>query len=356
MRILFEGFWWCDGPPSGRHVLREMVTAWQASYPSDDLLLAVPAMHVSHVQRELGKGVEVLGLRARPQAVAAAVEAGILGARRRVDVVLTQNYAPVIGRGAVFLHDVLFQSNPEWFTTRERAYFAPMTSLARRATVFTSSQSEAARITRHNPRITPEAVGLGLSSALTHGPSRRPLSLVDGDSFVLSAGRLNVRKNLERLVEAAVISSEVGVDRPLLIVGERQGRSTQTPGPVADAVRDGIVRFLGHVSDEELRWLYHHAELFAFVSLDEGFGLPPLEALKNSCPVLASDITVLRENLGVHATYCNPLSIPDIALGLDHALRNPCRIVGDPPGFSLWQDVATRVRDRLILELTRGMP
>ena len=58
--------------------------------------------------------------------------------------------------------------------------------------------------------------------------------------------------------------------------------------------------------DNQLHQLYSKAKVFVTTSLTEGFGLPPLEAMRNYCPVLASDIKVYRETLGNFAEFFNP--------------------------------------------------
>ena len=66
--------------------------------------------------------------------------------------------------------------------------------------------------------------------------------------------------------------------------------------------------FLGRVSDEELATLYKNAKAFIYPSLYEGFGLPPIEASHFGCPVILSDIPVLKEICRDSAIYFNPYS------------------------------------------------
>jgi glycosyltransferase involved in cell wall biosynthesis len=81
--------------------------------------------------------------------------------------------------------------------------------------------------------------------------------------------------------------------------------------------RDGLnyelVLITDFVDDKELDNLYKDAALFVFPSLSEGFGLPPLEAMKRGLQVVSSNATSLPEILGDAALYFNPLDIDDMA-------------------------------------------
>ncbi|GAA2164308.1 glycosyltransferase family 1 protein [Pedococcus bigeumensis] len=348
MRLLLDGFWWKSGPPSGRLVLQSIVRTWIERWPADELLLAVPRAEVAEVRAELGAAVRVIPLRLRPQAVAAALELPVLARRHHADLVLAHNYAPVFGRRAVFLHDVLFMTNPDWFTRAERAYFWPMAPLAARADlVLTSSRSEAARIADNVPAVQAVPVGLGVADLIMRSPGTRPAAVSGDEPFVLSVGRLNVRKNLARTIEAAGLSSSITPQRPLLVVGAAQGKADETSPAVERAVAEGTVRFLGHVSDDELAWLYRRADLFVFLSLDEGFGLPPIEARACGTRVLASDIPVLRETMGEDATYVDPTDVEAIAATMDDCLSAPVGPASPPAASYHWSTTVDAIREAL---------
>ena len=232
------------------------------------------------------------------------VELPVLARRVGADVIITHNFTPLWHRSVVFLHDVLFVTNPEWFTAKERAYFALMPLSARRAhAVVTSSASEARRIKGVLPKSAHvTAVGLGLGERLTV-PESRPAALASVDQFFLTVGRLNVRKNLAFTCLSAIRSGAISPSFPLVIAGSGHGRGEEWPEEVERAISEGSVILPGYVSDEELAWLYTHCRAFLFLSRGEGFGLPPLEALLAGAEVVASDIPVMREILGDHATY-----------------------------------------------------
>jgi len=80
---------------------------------------------------------------------------------------------------------------------------------------------------------------------------------------------------------------------------------------------------LRDVPDADLPALYAGAAAFAFPSLDEGFGLPPLEAMACGTPVVASDIACLRETLGPAAVLVPALDADGLADALRQILLHP---------------------------------
>jgi glycosyltransferase involved in cell wall biosynthesis len=192
---------------------------------------------------------------------------------------------------------VLFTTNPEWFSTLERAYFSRMIAWAPRAdVVFASTRTEADRIRRSTAARRVVPVGLGLSRELVLGDLDHDPSLAAGE-FVLTVGRLNARKNLEQTIRSALASGVVSPAHPLVVVGSPDGMRGELPG-LLDDVGTGSVRFTGYVSEARLRWLYRTCSAFVYLSRAEGYGMPPVEAAAFGRPVVVSDIPVFHETLG----------------------------------------------------------
>ena len=78
---------------------------------------------------------------------------------------------------------------------------------------------------------------------------------------------------------------------------------------------------MGYIKQEDLPALYSAARLFCYISLYEGFGLPPLEALACGTPVLTSCIPVFQEVLGAHAYYVDPADIAGISRAIVQSLE-----------------------------------
>lgn len=113
--------------------------------------------------------------------------------------------------------------------------------------------------------------------------------------YILFVGTREPRKNLLTLIKAW---QPLANDYRLLVVGEQAWDGSEKVSHHSN------LEFLGQVSDQVLAALYHFAELFAYPSLDEGFGLPVLEAFSYGVPVLAADIPVIREIAGNAADLC----------------------------------------------------
>ena len=223
LRILFDAYWWQSGPPSGRNVLTSLVDAWVQEFPGDQVTVALPpGLDRGSTVPLVPDSVAVRNFHVPLQALAASVE---LAAARGYDVVLAQNFTPVRSDAlrATFVHDAMFQEHPEWFTRTERQYLAAIPALARGADlVFTSSESEKERIVRFNAGLAgaTKAVGLGLATGFASAQATRPSDAPEPGRFLLAVGRLNVRKNLEFLVDAL---DRAGVISPELPAARRRG-------------------------------------------------------------------------------------------------------------------------------------
>ncbi|WP_375485172.1 glycosyltransferase family 4 protein [uncultured Jatrophihabitans sp.] len=352
MRVLFDAYWWVEGPVSNRTVQREFITAWLEQFPGDDCTLLLPRDHLA-IADDLPHAARAVGSRLKPHGIAMAADMPRLARRLGVDLTLTHNFAPLFGRSAVFVHDALYESNPEWFSRAERAYLSLRPRLAPRADiVFTSSHTEAARIRslyRGVSRVEP--VGLAVRTDLLAAEPRQ-VPGIPAD-FILSVGRLNVRKNLITTLRAALASGRLSPQRPLVVVGEADGRTGALPAGLSAALSDRSVIILPSVDDSELAWLYRSARLFMFLSLDEGYGLTPVEAITFGCPCLVSDLPVFRENLGDRVTYVDPLDVEAAAAALRATLDAPRGTPNRDLGLS-WAACVRRMR--AALERMPGQP
>ena len=147
--------------------------------------------------------------------------------------------------------------------------------------------------------------------------------------YILYAGTIRFHKNIPRLIDAfAVVRSELAQnprfrDLRLVIIGDELSKNPAVRRAVANARIESAVRFLGFVPQETLRVFYRAAEVFAFPSLYEGFGLAPLEAMACGTPVVASNIPSLVEAVADAAVLVHPENVFDIARVLKEVLLDP---------------------------------
>ena len=241
--------------------------------------------------------------------------------RDRLDLLQVAYVAPPISPVPLVtvVHDLSFEDRPDLYPRRSRLRLQSTVRRAARrsAAVVTGSDFTRGRLIdayslppervhrvrygvadRWQPMAPDEAAGLLSSLAL---PGR----------FVLAVGTAAPRKNLGRLVEAVANLRAVDSDLGLVLAG-----------PASSAASEPWIHRLGYVSDDVLRALYSTANVVAYVSLYEGFGLPVLEALACGAIVVASDTTAVLEAAGDACVLVEPERVASIGEGLSRALNN----------------------------------
>jgi glycosyltransferase involved in cell wall biosynthesis len=126
--------------------------------------------------------------------------------------------------------------------------------------------------------------------------------------YVLAVSNLATYKNFRLVLEAISLLGNPPFD--VAIAGGANSRVYGDPG----LLNSERVKWLGYVSDSELRSLYESAMCFVFPSLYEGFGIPPLEAMYCGCPVLASKAASIPEVCGDAALYFDPHDANELAI------------------------------------------
>lgn len=139
--------------------------------------------------------------------------------------------------------------------------------------------------------------------------------------YLLYVGTQSDYKNLIRLSDAHQKLLAKYPDLGLVFVG----RINESPTGVAAHVKKmgyENVHFTGFIPDKQRNWLFKNCESYIFPSLMEGFGLPGLEAIANSAPVVSSNATCLPEIYGDAVEYFDPLDVGDMAAAIDRVLSD----------------------------------
>ncbi len=136
------------------------------------------------------------------------------------------------------------------------------------------------------------------------------------DEFILTVGKLEPRKNLERLITAYNLLQKKHTKLPALVIVGMQGWDT-------DIKKHDDIILPGYVNDEILTALYQSALCFAYPSIYEGFGYPVVEAMSNKCPVITSNNSSLAELATNNAALTfDPFNTEDIASKLETIITN----------------------------------
>ncbi len=141
------------------------------------------------------------------------------------------------------------------------------------------------------------------------------------EKLILFVGALQIRKNIVRLVEAF---ERLPQEWMLVIAGAANGYGARS---VLDRIekspnRDRI-QVTGYVDRPDLEQLYSRASIFAFPSLDEGFGIPVLEAMAHGIPVITSNCSALAEVAHDAALLVDPLETDELTKSLKELIENP---------------------------------
>jgi glycosyltransferase involved in cell wall biosynthesis len=138
--------------------------------------------------------------------------------------------------------------------------------------------------------------------------------------FALAVGHLESRKNYLRLLDAIAYLRDRGRSCPLVIVGNDNGYREVIERKVASRKLSDCVKILSGLGDQELRCMYKLCSLFVFASSYEGFGIPILEAMAASRPMVLSDIPVFREITQDKGFYFCHNDIEAIAFAMEQVL------------------------------------
>lgn len=143
--------------------------------------------------------------------------------------------------------------------------------------------------------------------------------------YLLYVGHRGGYKNFQGFLKAFAYSNRLRKDFFILAFGSDKF-SNEELKLIDDLGLDTkqVKHMLG--SDEVLAALYQRAEAFIYPSLYEGFGIPPLEAMVNDCPVVSSNISSMPEVIGDAAIFFNPLSLEDMVMAIEKVVYNTeCR-------------------------------
>ena len=269
--------------------------------------------------------------------------------------------APLFCRGklVVTIHDIIHLRFPEYLPSRKAHLYARYMLRAvpgKAVKIITSSANTRADLIEQLdvPAEKIRVIPLGIGERFRVIEDENLLSGFREkyglpESFVLYAGNMKTHKNLAILLKAfKLLKMEKKIEETLVMTTG----GSPVPGKLTEQVfNDGMrewVRFLPFIPDDEMPLLYNCARVFAFPSLYEGFGLPPLEAFACGVPVVSSNAASLPEVLGGAAVMCNPVDVEAFANAIwrlltDCSLRDKLKTEGRKrAGQFSWAETAKR--------------
>lgn len=255
----------------------------------------------------------------------------------RADVLLCPHYTmPQLGAvpRVVTLHDATFFSHPALHSRLKAVFFRTATRLAvrRAARLVVPSRATQREVERFaGARSDMFVVALhGVDPTVFHPVTqeekdrvRRSLG-IEGRRYVAFLGTLEPRKNVPALVRAWVAAVEGSEDPPALVLAGARGWDSEVDAAVAAVPPRLTVVRPGYVPLEDLAGLLGGADVVAYPSLGEGFGLPVLEAMACGAPVLTSRELSLSE-VGGDAVAYTGTSAAEIGEQLAALLVDPAR-------------------------------
>ncbi len=224
-------------------------------------------------------------------------------------------------RAVSTFHD-LFVISGDYSTPEFRERFAAQArAAAERSDLIITVSTFTARQVEQLLQVEPSRIrvihhGVRPVAALTARPGGR-------ESMILSVGAIQRRKNTARLVEAF---EQLDPGWKLVLAGSSGFDSEEALQRIERSPRKKDIQVLGYVPGPDLEQLYRRAAIFAFPSLDEGFGMPVLDAMARGVPVLTSSVSAMPEVAGDAGLLVDPYDVTSIAGGLrrliaDTALR-----------------------------------
>jgi len=231
---------------------------------------------------------------------------------------------PPRGKRVVSIYDIIALTNPSLCTRANRAFFGLMLprTIRNADCIVVPSHYVKERVEERFPeaegrlRVVPLPLRSAITAARGSPPEGRPVHQADADGtgYLLYVGDLGPRKNIGFLLRAYAALPDTLRSRYRLKICGRTGEHRRRYERLAQELGIlGQVDFGGYVPDGDLPACYRSARLLLHPSLEEGYGLPPLEAMALGTPAVVSDRGALPEVAGTAGAIVSPLNVEEFS-------------------------------------------
>lgn len=353
--------WFFKGPPSGTTVVKNLIDEMIINnHERFNLFLLINSKYKKQAAEYFPASVGLITMPNMPNLLLNRFFVPFVAIRYNLKAVLLQNFVctwPKKLFKMAYIHDVLFLDYPQYFTRAELFYFKQMKHLATKAnSIVAVSGCERKRLIANNIlkeddiNVVYHGLDSGFKPVMNY-PEENVYHVINKYDlpvkYILFVGRINIRKNLINLVKALTFIDDA--DIKLLIVGEKSNLYDDLANHIEHEKLNDRIIFTGHVPEKDLQLIYACATIFCFPSFAEGFGLPPLEAMKCGVPVVVSNRTAMPEICGDAAVYIDPDDPRDIGLKINSLLgdrklyNNKVKIGLNRAAGFVWSDSAKQI-------------
>ncbi len=334
MKIGIDAKWYFTGNPSGQVVVRNIVdNILKQSSSEHEFILFIPKQDKLLAQKLEQKcaqlsNISIVYCFSTVNFISNILLLPFYLKKHKIEVCLFQNFTPFLFhrriRYIAYIHDFLFFDFPQYYSLIERLIFPLMRVTSKFASdIITISSAEKKRIlkyTRHTPPKV-HVVHHGISHQFS--PNNIDTDYIKNlklpNSYILFLGRINTRKNIQIILDAIAGCEELPT---LVIIGKKDHKTFDIERYIKEKGISKRVILLGHLEFDELLKILASASVFVFPSFAEGFGLPPLEAMKSGVPVVVSNSTCLPEVCGDAALYFEPSDTNQLTKNIQLILNN----------------------------------
>ena len=223
-------------------------------------------------------------------------------------------------------HDAFFWEYPEHYNKYWLVFFRNLGLAAAKKSAYlvAPTQYAANQLSKYTGLSQAKIAVIGEASKTImdqnkEGNVSQNIQAILNSSYILHVGTLEKRKNIPALIRAfKIVKSNGFPNLKLVLVGKASNKITLDDSlEIRDVINQEQlstdVILTGYLHDKDVQQLYQNAKLYVFPSINEGFGIPVLEAFKHNVPVVIANNTCLPEVAGLGAKSFNPYDITEIA-------------------------------------------